>query len=130
MDFITISWKHIDLAVNTLVRLLKHSGMKFDGIYGVPRGGLIPAVMLSHYLQLPLLLYPTKKTLVVDDISDTGLTLNSFKDRTIVTIAYTKWTSVKPTFSIYEKHKKDSWLIFPWEHYDSAQKTLKDYNIR
>lgn len=44
-----------------------------DGIYGIPRGGLPLAVLLSNRLSLPLLMAPTKQCIVVDDIFDTGV---------------------------------------------------------
>ena len=47
-----------------------------DSVMGLPRGGLIPAVMISHELGIPLVINPTKNTLVVDDINDTGHTLD------------------------------------------------------
>ena len=32
-----------------------------DSVMGLPRGGLIPAVMISHELNLPFVLHPGKK---------------------------------------------------------------------
>ena len=44
---------------------------------GLPRGGIIPAVLISHEIGVCLLyLHPGKNTLVVDDINDTGETLS------------------------------------------------------
>ena len=54
------------------------SGEGFDGIYGIPAGGLVPAVYLHYRLKLPLMLAPTERTLVVDDIVDTGLTMSHY----------------------------------------------------
>ena len=47
-------------------------GACVDGIYGVPRGGLPIAVLLSNRLGLPLLMAPTKQCIVCDDILDSG----------------------------------------------------------
>ena len=54
--------------------------IKFSSIYGVPRGGLCLAVALSHKLNIKITQNPMKNSLIVDDIFDTGLTLNSFKN--------------------------------------------------
>ena len=38
-----------------LARQIRASKEQFDFIYGIPRGGLIPAVYLSHILDIPLM---------------------------------------------------------------------------
>ena len=113
---IAISWKEYDDMIVQLTEKIKESKITFDGIYGIPRGGLVLAVSLSHQLDLPLLIYPTKNTLVVDDISDEGKTLSSLKNRKIATLYSTSWTKIKPDWHIKEKTDKNTWLIFPWEN--------------
>lgn len=98
-----------------LVDRIKESKIKFDGVYGVPRGGLAIALHLSHHLDIPILLYPTKNTLVVDEISDTGKTLSSHKNKKIACLYSTPWTKTEPDFFINVKGSKDEWIIFPWE---------------
>lgn len=46
-----------------------------DGVYGVPKGGLVPAAVVAGLLQRELLDQPTSRCLVVDDIVDSGRTL-------------------------------------------------------
>ena len=58
------------------VKDLNMNLLKFQ-VYGIPRGGLIVAVLVSHKLGIPLItslrdMYG-KKFLVVDDIVDTAL---------------------------------------------------------
>ena len=53
---------------------------KFEGVYGIPRGGLCLAVALSHSLGLPLLDKPKNNSLIVDDVYDTGCTLEKIKN--------------------------------------------------
>ncbi len=115
MEKIWIDWDTFGAMVNELVNMIKERKCKFDGVYGIPRGGLCLAVALSHRLNLPLLLYPTKKSLVVDDISDTGKTLASFKNRKIATLFNTQWTMTKPNWFVEEKCEKSDWIVFPWE---------------
>ena len=88
---------------------------------GIPRGGLVVAVRLSHLLDVPLIdstvhLLPTS-TLVVDDIADTGRTLERFRKGCvhvyIATLYYHKQSSVVPDFWVREK--TDKWIVFPWE---------------
>ena len=72
------SWEEFDKSVEHIANKCKL--LEFSGIYGVPRGGLCLAVALSHKLKLNLISEPTKNSLIVDDIYETGITLNTFKD--------------------------------------------------
>jgi len=84
-------------------------------IYGIKRGGYVPAVYLSHLLDLPIAGAPDKCSLIVDDISDSGETLIPYKNAgyTIATIYYYRKSIVRPDIWVYEK--KDKWIQFPWE---------------
>ncbi len=95
---------------------------QFTQIYGIPRGGLVPATYISHLTGLPLISYPDTEqshTLIIDDIADTGKTLQSLKNKffpeTIytATLYYHKQSTIIPDIWIYEK--KDDWINFPWE---------------
>lgn len=95
-------------------KLARRKG-RFDGIYGIPRGGLPLAVKLSHHLNLPILAGGvTSKTLVVDDVADSGATLLPYVGRkaTIVTIFYKPWSKVKPDIWL---RKTENHIVFPWE---------------
>lgn len=85
------------------------------GVYGIPRGGSIFAVIISHMLDIPMLAAPCKNCLVVDDIADTGETLIHYKQcgYKITTMFYNKISAVRPDFSL--KEKKDLWIVYPWE---------------
>lgn len=121
---VAISWQDFEDMAHKLIKDIRSSKIKFDGIYGIPRGGLILAVYLSHQLNLPILAAPTKNTLIVDDISDEGKTLSSYKNRKIATLYSTSWTNVVPNWYVREKPTKDTWLIFPWEN----KETEKNYD--
>lgn len=119
------SWEEfsqdIMILADEVQRAMTKRGLHFDGIFGMPRGGLVPAVCLSHRLDLPLLLAPTSKSLVVDDIADTGRTLQHYRDIGcfIVTPYYhtqsivvpDAWLRIKPK----NTPKHDVWIVFPWE---------------
>jgi len=112
---IYLNYEDYGIAIENLINKIKKSRYKFEDIYGIPRGGLPIAVELSHKLNLPLVFYPTKNTLVVDDISDEGNTLKDIKNKKIATLYTTPWTKTKPDFYVLEKVKKSSWIVFPWE---------------
>ena len=115
MKKIILSWNEVGKMIDKLAIKIKKSGIKFDGIFGIPRGGLPLAVILSYKMDIPVLLYPTKNTLVVDEISDNGYTLQRMKNKKIATIFSTDWTITKPDWFVEMKKSKDDWLVFPWE---------------
>lgn len=115
MNKIYITWSEFGAMVRELAKQIKKRRIRFNGIYGIPRGGLPIAIYLSHYLKLPLQLYPNEKSLVVDDISDTGKTLESHKNKFIATLFTTSWTKSKPLCWVGKKEKKTDWIVFPWE---------------
>ena len=47
------NWEDIEGRVSDLCQKLKHES--FEAVYGVPRGGLIVAVLVSHKLGIPLI---------------------------------------------------------------------------
>lgn len=132
-----IDWDELEVVVNRLCHLIKKSNYKFKNIYGLQRGGLIPTVMVSHKLEIPM----TKggigpDTLIIDDICDSGETLKDFvnKYQTLYSFPFNLKTAVlhyKPHTSCFqptlhaEEWKYDDWIVYPWEREDS--KTIQDY---
>lgn len=115
-----ISWKDIEEYISKVAEFYKEK--EITGIYGLPRGGLIFAVMLSHKMNKPLLMAPVRNCIIIDDICDTGESLvHYYKDSSgektnkyhITTMYYKKNDLVKPEF--YVKEKKENWVIYPWE---------------
>ena len=135
-----VDWSKIDSLVFQLLYRIRTSELKFKNIYGLPRGGLIPSVMLSHRLNIPLVKGDIgPDTLIVDDICDSGETLDKFvkKHQTLYSFPFNLKTAVlhyKPHTSCFEptfyskKWSKDIWLVYPWEKEDS--KTIQDYKIK
>jgi hypoxanthine phosphoribosyltransferase len=115
MKNIKISWQEAGKMIDHVSEQVVKSGIKFDGIYGIPRGGLPLAATLSHKLNIPLLVHPTDNCLLVDDISDTGKTLSNLKNKKIACLYSSSWTTKNPDFFHSIKTDKDSWIIFPWE---------------
>lgn len=107
-----VSWSDVDNFVGKVTNYAK--GKKFSGVYGPARGGLPLAVMLSHSLGIPLLMAPAKGCFIVDDIADTGKTLERYSGKFfIVTMYYHEQCSFIPDFWGYKK--TDDWIVFPWE---------------
>jgi hypoxanthine phosphoribosyltransferase len=92
-----IKFKEFKTLVQTICASIQQDNWKPDYIVGISRGGLLPAVMISHYLNVPMQsldvslrdsgttvsnlgmaedAFDGKNILIVDDINDQGTTLN------------------------------------------------------
>lgn len=114
-----VTWKDVETFVEEVEILNQHA--KFTGVYGLARGGLIPAIMISYKLGIPLLQAPCRGCIIVDDIADTGRSLSHYiLNRTndvkyfIATVYYSKQSIVRPDYYMREK-EDDRWVVFPWE---------------
>jgi hypoxanthine phosphoribosyltransferase len=119
---VNFSWKEFDFAMDQIAWQLTAGDLldKFGFIYGIPRGGLVIAVALSHRLSKPLIdsadlrATNTERVLVVDDISDTGNTLHHLAPILSATIHYNPKALFRPTAWVLTK-EPDEWIVYPWE---------------
>ena len=124
-----ISWWDIDDLVKELCDKIIKDFPNIDSICGVPRGGLIPAVLISHRLSLPYTDIVGRNTLVVDDICDSGITLKESPGVYHAVLHHKPHTSCFTPDLYAELHEGDDWLIYPWEMDDSTP--MQDYlNIK
>ena len=108
------TWSEFDKSVEYISEKCKL--FEFSGIYGVPRGGLCLAVALSHKLKINLISEPIKNSLIVDDIYETGITLNSYKDIEGA-MFFVLFSKINPTWwNSVNMSKKKEWIVFPWEN--------------
>ena len=93
------SQQEVNTCIHNIIKMMFDDNFKPDYIVGLSRGGLIPAVQLSHYLGLPMRTLKVslsdknesesnsgmaedafgydskpKNSLIIDDICDTGAT--------------------------------------------------------
>lgn len=109
---IQISYEKLASDVEKLAENLSAIKGDYDSIYGVPRGGVPVAIMLAQHLKLPLVDTVGDRTLVVDDLVDSGKTMEQYKDHTFVAL-YAKAHS--PEALVVEVFNSDDWLEFPYE---------------
>ena len=115
--FINFTWEEFDQSVEVISK--KSREWDLNGIYGIPRGGLCLAVALSHKLNLEVLSEPKENILIVDDIYDSGKTLNSYKNY-IGSKYFVLISKSKPTWwHTVHLLSKDQWIVFPWEDKDN-----------
>ena len=119
------SWSEFDKSVEKIANKCRFKD--FSGIYGVPRGGLCLAVALSHKLKINLISKPIKNSLIVDDVYETGITLNTFKniDGAMFFVLFSK---IKPIWwNTVHISEKSEWIVFPWENFANLQSDREDY---
>ena len=123
MNYFT--WKEFDKSVEHIANKCKF--LKFSGIYGVPRGGLCLAVALSHKLKINMISEPIKNSLIVDDVYETGVTLNTFKN-TEGAMFFVLFSKIKPTWwNTVFISEKNEWIVFPWENNLNSKSDRKQY---
>ncbi len=154
--FLPVSWRDVEEGCLRIAEKIVEDGEKIDLIVGVLRGGWVPARLLSDYLGVdkigvvevkfykgigdraerpvvtqPLVVEARDKTvLVVDDVADTGKTLNIvtsflslYGPRKILTATlYVKpWSIVRPDYYAFET---DAWIIFPWDRAETLEELV------
>ena len=129
MDKRFLTWSDIDRAIDRLVASINSSGVEIGAIGGLPRGGLVSAVMLSHRLSIPFVSQSNIKNvfgniLIVDDICDSGKTLKQFKFEENIYTATLHWkqsAEYQPNY-FWEIAYENEWIVYPWENKDSQTK--------
>ena len=126
---IYLSWDDAINLVDKLCEKIITELPNIDSVFGLKRGGLIPAVMLSHLLNIPFTYEISKNTLIVDDICDSGETFIKLYEKHPDAI-YSCLHFKPHTSRFFPKLKamelnSDDWIVYPWERDDSE--TIQDY---
>jgi hypoxanthine phosphoribosyltransferase len=117
-----LTWQQFDEAVDRVANAITG---KVQGVFGVSRGGLPMAVALSHRLKVPLVKRAGADVLWVDDIVDSGYTLENAKK---LFGYYACWITRAPIDElIHADIITNAWVIFPWEDANSALQDYDDY---
>lgn len=106
-----------------LAKKIKKSGLKFENVFGIPRGGLVLAVRLSHLLNISLIRHEeqiTNKTLCCDDLNDGGSTMQEFclsniKAQSTAVLYVKKHSMFQPTFYVKKNCDSKTWIEFYYE---------------
>ncbi|MEM2494717.1 MAG: phosphoribosyltransferase [Nitrososphaerota archaeon] len=152
-QLLILSWKDIIKLVDKLTEKII-SSYKPNTIVGVLRGGMIIANLISDNIDLkeiyaigcksyydinkrnivkiyhPLILekLSDRKVLLVDDVSDTGNTLETAinyilkpkepEELKSATIYIKPWCKIRPDYYLKETR---AWIVYPWERYETMR---------
>jgi len=112
-----ISWEKFQLGISRIAQWARDK--EFDNILGIPRGGLVVAVCMSHQLDIPLVNKIEGNTLVLDDICDSGHTLAPYHGLPTATIYYKPNELHTPDYHAFRKHSR--WIVFPFERDETSK---------
>jgi len=127
--------------INVLYNKIVKSGVKYDLIVGVKRGGLVPAVHLSNLLDVPmqtlswsskgirdssnqhLITSKDKNVLLVDDIIDEGHTIAEIHqtywkmDTAVLIYNCINRFNLVPTYAAWTINREElpQWIDYWWE---------------
>lgn len=157
LEFEVPKWSQIYRMLMRIAERIRKDNFKPDVIVGVSRGGWPPARVLSDLLENPNLANvrvefyvgvaetkgePTltqpisvkvagKKVLVVDEVADTGKSLQLIKEHLqkegatevrIATVYLKPWSIITPDYYAKETSR---WIVFPWEVKETIRKIVK-----
>ncbi len=159
VEFEVPTWNKIYAMLLSQAEKIRKSGFKPNIIVGITRGGWIPARILSDLLEIPDLAtvrvefylgvaetlnepaltqgvsagVSGKKALVVDDVADTGKSLQLAKEHLlrqgaaevrIATLYYKPFSVIKPDYYEMETRR---WVVFPWDMKETARKIVEKH---
>lgn len=163
-----LSYADVEGHVQSILHDLEKSHWRPDYIVGLTRGGLLPATLISQYTGVPMYSLDVslrdnkdtmgpesncwmaedalgkKRILIVDDINDSGATLDWIVDdwkstnrpaspewntvfgdnvriATIVNNNSSNFKEISYTGTTIYKDEHDVWIVFPWEDWWTAK---------
>lgn len=116
---IVYSWINFFKDIEIIINNKEWNVWRFASIYGVPRGGISLALVLSQKLGIPFYQDKTEvtnHTLIVDDIIDSGKTRKYYSKNYFLSLhGSNQDSSLEEHTYIVNPHNKGEWIVYPWE---------------
>lgn len=108
-----ITWNDIDNFINYLTNIIKEN--KYKSVFGIPRVGLMFAILLSLKTNIPITMTITNDTLVIDDDTISGLNIIPYYDKADIAVyGCCDDVIIKPKY-IFQIFSHNELPIWPWE---------------
>lgn len=133
-----LTWYDMERDCAFIERWIKQLDVTPSRIYGIPRGGLTLAVMLSHRLGIPMLHNQQlidDRTVIVDDVIESGNTIRDLIDKIapykpLAIYAWCDKSGASHTMNTVLRVEPERWIVFPWETPTNASKEAIEYAKR
>ena len=107
-----VTWEDTEKFMEFLKQIVKEHG--YTSVYGVPRAGLMLALLFSLKTEIPVTMTINKNTLIIDDDTVSGLNLLPYYDKAdTVVFGCCKNSTIKPTY-IFQIFENDVRRVWPW----------------
>lgn len=113
-----IDWKQFELLCKKLSEQIHHN---YSSLYPIHKNGLYIAVELNKILNIPIKYELEPDSLIIDDLIDSGKTLEPYKDYDKAVLFVKNNNDNKVT---YYAEKSDAWIVLPWEKEDDIEDTI------
>ena len=117
--------------IELLAKAIERAGVRFDCIYGIPRGGYLPAIELGKIFHVPVLTDPAGldpkehlHVLIVDDLADSGATLATYKGHPKA-VVYKKMCCREDDIIYAIEIPAREWIELPDEKGDTIQDNVR-----
>lgn len=119
--------REYQIDIELLAAAINRAGIKFDSIYGIPRGGYLPAIELGNIFRVPVIINPAEisgATLIVDDLADSGAALSKYQmlNRAVV---YKKMCCKAEGLIYAVEIPAGEWIELPDEKGDTIQDNVR-----
>jgi xanthine phosphoribosyltransferase len=173
MKKVYVNWSDVERQTQEIIRQMYLDDYHPDYVVGLTRGGLVPAGLVSQYLETPMETlkvslrhdgdqcesnlwmaedaYDGKKILIVDDINDSGATINWIRQdwqrnkapedpkwasiwggNVRIAVLYNNESSgneIEISYAAEHVNKLETpqWIVFPWEEWWRKWNPNEDY---
>lgn len=119
--------REYQIDIELLAAAIKRAGVQFDSIYGIPRGGYLPAIEVAQYFNKPVIINPAEisgATLIVDDLADSGATLAKYQKHHRA-VVYKKMCCKAEDLIYAVEIPAREWIELPDEKGDTIQDNVR-----